>query len=70
MAVLFSDSLLKSVGLLLRRRVELLIVAVKLPLPRPVLAFDGVAFAFPVQNKFRMDCSLQFQERHAHQENL
>jgi hypothetical protein len=65
-----ADSPFESVRLLLRRRVELRIVTLKLPLPGPILVFDGFPLAFPVQNKFRMDCALQFQERHAHQEKL
>jgi hypothetical protein len=65
-----ADSPFESVCLLLRRRVELRIVTLKLPLPGLILLFDGFLLAFPVQNKFRVDCALQFQERHARQENL
>ena len=48
--VLFLDSPLEPFRLLLRRRVEQFIHALQFPLPRVVLAFDCLAFAFPIQN--------------------
>jgi hypothetical protein len=58
-AVLLSDSPFESVSLLFRRRVEPLIVALKLPLPCPVLALNSFCFSSSIQNKFCMNCSLQ-----------
>jgi hypothetical protein len=59
--VLFSDSPRESLGLLLRRRVERLIVPLQLLLPCLIFAFYGCMFAFPIQNKFRVACAFQVQ---------
>jgi hypothetical protein len=63
MIVLFSHSPLEPFRLLLRRRVELFIPALQFPLPRIVLTFDCLTLAFPIQNQFRVDRSLQLQWR-------
>jgi hypothetical protein len=61
MMVLLLDSLLEPFSLLLRSRIEQLIASFQLPLPRMILTFDSLSFAFPVQNQFCADCSLQLQ---------
>jgi hypothetical protein len=65
-AVLFSHASLESFRLLLRGRVEAFVASLEFPLPRLVLTFDSFTFAVPVQNKFRVDCSLQLQRRGTH----
>jgi hypothetical protein len=62
--ILLLHSPLEAFGLLLRCRIELFVVSTQLTLPSIVFAFDGLPFALPVQNKFRMYSTLQFHELH------
>jgi len=46
-------------------RVDLFIVSLQFALPRIVLVFNSFSFAFPVENQFRVDRTLQLHRRHA-----
>jgi hypothetical protein len=60
--VLLLHSPLEAFGLLLRCRVETFIAPLKFTLSSIVFAFDVLPFALPVQNQFRMYCTLQHHE--------
>jgi hypothetical protein len=69
MMVLLLHSPLEAFGLLLRCRIELFVVSPQLTLPSIIFAFDGLPFATPIKDEFRVDCSPQLQERHTHSHN-
>ena len=61
-AILVAYPLPEPVCLLLRRRIQRFPTEpLKLMLPSRILTRDDFAFAFPVQNELRMDCSSQLQ---------